>query len=301
LGGQKGNGGIVVERGQDGGSDKQGDFGQRTQNRGDPPTLEAAVGDQSGQEKADKERRLQLDFILVVAGRHGEGDEEEEPGHEECGVMESQHSPGDKAEMHEDHPEGNGLGIGVAGSLGGGSFLEVSELAAENEEIEPRSQQDAEHRAPSKMREHVGQVPVPGVGDHEDRWRGEVREGAADGNVDKEKAESGVFETAGRVQLVELLAEKEGSDGHGGRFSNKRAHERGNDEDGEPPGGRGTPTQTRDRAQGALRELDDRAAGSNRHNDDDENGLRVVAGIHIERPPWPDPPAPSEQARVRAG
>ncbi len=84
LGGEIGDGGVVVEGGEDRRAEHEHLVGQRRDHRGDPPSLAAAVNHQAREEKADQHGAAQQSRILVVAGGRGEGDEKQKAADEQA-------------------------------------------------------------------------------------------------------------------------------------------------------------------------------------------------------------------------
>ena len=65
----------------------------------EPPALEAAVDDQSGEEESDQHGAAQVDFILVVGGGLREREEEQEAADEQRRIVGERHGPGHEGEV----------------------------------------------------------------------------------------------------------------------------------------------------------------------------------------------------------
>ncbi len=301
-GGEVGDGGIVVKGGEGHGAEHEGGFAETPEHGADPPLLEAAVDDEAGEEESDEDGGAELEGVLVVLGDFVEGEEEEEAADEEGGVVGVKDGPGHEGEVDGGDPEGDGV-IGVRGRgawawLGG---AQLGEVAAEGEGVEGGSDGDADRGDPAELVEHEGGGPFPGAGDHEHGGCGEVREDAADGDVDEEEAEGGVGEAGRGTAGVELAGEEEGGDGHGGGFGDERAEEGAEGEDGEPPGGGSAAAELGDGAEAAFGELEDGAGGGDGHDDDDEEGFFVVhAVVEVVEGGFPAGPEDEEEEEGEA-
>ncbi len=150
-----------------------------------------------------------------------------------------------------------------------------------------------------KLAEHEGQAPAVLRRDHQDRRRGEMGEGAADGDVDEEQAERAVLQPRGRVQLVEVPREEERADRHRGRLGDERAEERPDRQDRGPPGERRLPAEARDAPDALLGEGEDRPRRGDRHDDDHEHRLGEVDAVR--RSPRPSAIPSSRRPPGEAG
>ena len=131
-------------------------------------------------------------------------------------------------------------------------------------------------------------VPPPRARHHQHRRRGELRQRPTNRDVDKQHAQRRVFQSCRRLQVKELPREQQGANRHRGRFGDERAQHRADRQNRRPPCGRCGTTSSRDTAEGRLSKPDDRPRRRERHDDDDEQGFRVIDGIAdvvLGRPP----------------
>ena len=100
--------------------------------------------------------------------------------------------------------------------------LQRRKLAPEPAQISEVRKQDGDERGDPEMREDFLQAPAPFRGDHDDGRGGEMRQGAADGDVHKQESQSGVTQWLGGFQAVELGRKQHRPDRHRRRFSDER-------------------------------------------------------------------------------
>ena len=116
--------------------------------------------------------------------------------------MRSKDGPNEKEEVNNRDPNRDGIFSflpAFIGSLRRDIGLKSDELLTEPEVVEGVAGEHGGGGFPSEMREHVGDVPVPAASHHQDRWRGKMGEGTANGDVDKEQAEGGVSKSRRRA------------------------------------------------------------------------------------------------------
>ncbi len=240
---------VVVERRQERRAEEQRRLAQTREHGRDPPALQSAVDDEPRQEEADQERRLQRDLGLVGARRFHESQEEQEPAEEQRGIVRVDDGPGHEERVHDDDPGwnrqqgaragGDGIGIGHLGVAHRRALGQIAQLTAEEQVVEQRRAEHREQRAPAEVRHHVRQVPRPRARHHQDGRGREVRQRAADRDVDEQQAEGRVLQAGARVQVVELARQQQRADRHGGRLGDERAEEWSDRQQHEPPRGGG--------------------------------------------------------------
>lgn len=87
---------------------------------------------------------------------------------------------------------------------------------------------------------------------------------------------------------MELAREQQSPDGHRRGLRDKRAEQRGDDEDGEPRRADAAPTDSGNRAEAGLGDAQDWPRSGHRHDDNDKHRLRelhFVADVIENRPP----------------
>ena len=124
----------------------------------------------------------------------------------------------------------------------------------------------------------MGHAPPKLLGHHEDRWRSEVGQRAADGDVDEERAQGRVHEARGHAAIVEALLEDERGDRHRGGLRDEAAQQRPDDERGgvEAGASRQEEEDPREALDEAAGELEDGARGRHGHDGEDEGRLGEV-------------------------
>ena len=134
--------------------------------------------------------------------------------------------------------------------------------------------------APAEVPDMNAQVPVPRARDHQHRRRGEVRQRAANRDVDEQQSQRRVLQARGSAEIVELPRQQQRADRHRRRLGDERARAAARSSGSTPttrPACRrracATPPQRR------LGERDDRPRGRQRHDHDDEQRLGVVDGV----------------------
>ena len=77
---------------------------------------------------------------------------------------------------------------------------------------------DAQDGFPAEVDDHECHIPFPGSGDHQNRRCRKMREGTANGYIDKQQAEGGVLQFGAGFQIVKFGGQQYGGYGHGRRF-----------------------------------------------------------------------------------
>ena len=106
--GEIGDGGVIVEGGENGGANHEEPFvvdgGEEDR---DPPALAAAVDDESRQEEADKNWALHIDIVLVMPGGLCESDEEKESEDEDHLVVRRENGESEEEKVNDSDPGRN--------------------------------------------------------------------------------------------------------------------------------------------------------------------------------------------------
>ena len=141
-----------------------------------------------------------------------------------------------------------------------------------------------------KCLKHERHVPIPFARHHQHRRRGEMRQRAADGYVDKQQPQRGVGQLAADAPVEIPALEHERQQRHRRRFGDERTQQRPKEQRRDVKrhafARRNQPRRQRDKP---FRQLDHRARGGDHH--DDENKLRfgeveALDVVHrvVERP-----------------
>ena len=137
--------------------------------------------------------------------------------------------PSQEADGYKVYPNGDVVlavfpcgGYGVfKGHLAALHFLQTLEFLSEKGEVENVGKDDACHGLPTKVEEHVAETEIPLGRNHHDGRCGKVGERATYRDVDEQQGQCGVAEALAGLQLVNLLAEQNGSQCHGGGLSDE--------------------------------------------------------------------------------
>jgi len=186
----------------------------------------------------------------------------------ERGLVRDEDGPEQEAEMDARDPERHGFLAGrVVRRERAAIHGELGKFLAEEDEINPVADENPGNRTKPKMPEHEERAPVPFVGDEQHGRRGEIRQRAADRDVDEEQADGRVHEARAGAEPVEFATEQERAEGHRRRFRDERTEQRPEREQHKPPPRR---RFSRHETEHAHRRLHDGPARGDGHDDDDE-------------------------------
>ena len=173
---------------------------------------------ETGEEKADQHRASEADDILIPLRGGDEGQEEHECEHDQGGVVRRVNHKSNEEKMGQ-HDGGRDFFLWIEFGVRAGP--EGVEFLAEVKENRRVRDQDREDRFPAEMLEHEERVPVPCASNHHYRRRGEMRKGASDRDMDKQKADRRVAKRHRGLELEEFRDEQKRADRHGRRLSDE--------------------------------------------------------------------------------
>ena len=80
----------------------------RCEENGNPPSLAAAVNDESSEEEANENRAFHIDLVLVMASGLGKAEEEKEAANKQLWIVGEINSASEKEKVHHCDPSGDG-------------------------------------------------------------------------------------------------------------------------------------------------------------------------------------------------
>ena len=106
---------------------------------------------------------------------------------------------------------------------------------------------------PAEVRKHIRQIPVPRCRHHQNRRCREMRERAANRNINKQQTQRGVGQLATRLELIKLLRQQQRRNRHRRRLRNHGSQQRRDRQNRKPPSHWSATPQRRHQPQPLLR------------------------------------------------
>ena len=216
--------------------------------------------------------------ILMPLGGDDEGEEEKKAADDQGGIMGIENSPNDREKMSDGYEWRDGW-FGTFRRIVARSHRE--QFFAKCREEQGIRHEDTHDSFPPEVHEHVADPPIPFSCHHHDRWRGEVGERAADGDVHEEEPEGRIAQVHAWLELVESVHQQQGADGHRGGLGDERSEEGSHGEDREPPGEGSLSPKGRKERQAALGKAKDGLRARDGHDYENEDRLGVFHAIEI--------------------
>lgn len=159
------------------------------------------------------------EIILVFArGRH-QTEKQHEDAEENVRVVREAHDQREEHQVRDRQPRGNAPPLVLL-------HFQPAEFLPENPGHHRRRNRARAGGPPAEMLEHERHVPDPLGRDHQHRRRGEMRQRAADGDVDEQQSQRPVSQLADDVTVEVTALEYQGQQGHRRRFRDERPEQR---------------------------------------------------------------------------
>ena len=244
------------------------------------------MDDEAGEEKSDKDGSAQVDVVLVVRRRLGEGEEEQEAADEQWRIVREGHRPRHEGEVRERHKNRDrallldhvALPVTVVVAC---PHRHLRELLAEKQAVEGGRCEDRDEGLFAIVHKHFRRGEPPFLRDHQHRRCGEIRHHTADGDVYEKQAEGGVGEGGGGPERIEFLRQQHRRDGHRTRLGDEGPEQRRDDQDRQPPGRRAFLAPAGEESQAGFGEAQDRPGRGERHDHYHEQRLGEIHAHHV--------------------